>query len=197
MIKKEINTSSIEYYDNFINQGYNEILTKYLENLFIQHKYDSNYIQNKSNDTHQALWFGPLDYKYGRFKNLEATNMPEEILCLSKIIENKQNFEKGFLNSVYINRYFGAGIGYHHDNDSIFKSDKSWDGGKDIIVVVLSLGDETKISIADKEKNFIDSIIVKNNSLYIMNKNFQNNLLHKVGNSKDIRYSLTFRNCVI
>ena len=48
-----------------------------------------------------------------------------------------------------------------------------------------------------QEKNFIDSIIVKNNSLYIMNKNFQNNLLHKVGNSKDIRYSLTFRNCVI
>ena len=66
-----------------------------------------------------------------------------------------------------------------------------------IIVVVLSLGDEAKISIADKEKNFIGSIIAENNSLYIMNKDFQNNLLHKVGDSKGIRYSLTFRNCVI
>ena len=33
MIKKEINTSSIEYYDNFINQGYNEILKTYIEKI--------------------------------------------------------------------------------------------------------------------------------------------------------------------
>ena len=59
------------------------------------------------------------------------------------------------------------------------------------------MGGEAKISIADKDKNFIDSIIAENNSLYIMNKDFQNNLLHKVGDSKGIRYSLTFRNCIL
>ena len=124
MKKIEFKPSSIDYYENYINQGYNEILTKYLENLFIQHKYDSNYIQNKSNDTHQALWFGPLDYKYGRFKTLKAKELEGELLILAKMIEFKQGFETNYFNSVYINKYTDAGIGYHHDNDDIFKIDQ-------------------------------------------------------------------------
>ncbi len=197
MKKIEFKPSSIDYYENYINQGYNEILTKYLENLFDKYKWEDNYIQNKSSDKHQALWFGPLDYKYGRFKTLKAKELEGELLILAKMIEFKQGFETNYFNSVYINKYTDVGIGYHHDNDDIFKIDNSWDNGKDIIVAVISLGGEAKISIADKDKNFVGSIIAENNSLYIMNKDFQNNLLHKVGDSKGVRYSLTFRNCIL
>lgn len=194
----EIKDSSIDLYEDFLGDGYHIGLIYDLDELFKEYNNSLNYIQNKQNDTHQALWFGPLDYKYGKFKNLKATPLKDWLIELANIIEFECGYEKGFLNSVYINSYNNAGIGYHHDNDSIFKNSKEWNDGKDIIVAVYSIGGDSKISIAETQNGKeIANIIAKDNSLYIMNKNFQNTLYHKVGNSKGQRYSFTFRHCLV
>lgn len=192
----QIANSSIDLYEDFLGIKYNEEIKLFLEKLFLEYKNCDNYIRNKNNDSQQALWFGPVDYKYGNFKNLKHKEMLLELKTIAEIIELDLGYEKDYFNSVYINRYDNGGIGYHHDNDSIFKENNDFESGKDIIVAVYSLGANSKISIGNRQKEEIGNIIAKNNSLYIMNKNFQNNLLHKVGVSNGIRYSLTFRHCV-
>lgn len=192
-----IGPSSIDVFEEFLSYSYSIGLIYDFDELLTKFKGKHNYIQNKNDESHQALWFGPLDYKYGKFKTLHKEPMTKELINLAEIIELNTGYPKGYFNSVYINCYENAGIGYHHDNDSIFKNSKEWEDGKDIVVAVYSLGDSSKISMATRDKKLLTSIDANNNSLYIMNKNFQNNLLHQVGKTKGQRISFTFRNCII
>lgn len=182
--------TSITYQKDF---GDKSINSEFFFNKFTD---KDNFIKNKKDDSHQAIWFGPVNYKYGSYKELQAEPFPEEIQHLATEIELRMGFPFGYFNSVYINRYDNAGMGFHHDNDRIFRKSYNWNDGKDIVVAVYSIGASSKITIQNREKNAIPlSILAEDNSLYIMNKNFQNNLLHKVGVSKGIRYSYTFRHC--
>lgn len=190
--KTNFANTSITYQKDFWNKTIDSEL------FFNQFRNKENYIRNKSDDSHEAIWFGPLNYKYGSFKELKAEPLPIEIKQLAEEIEIRIGFPKDFFNSVYINRYNKAGMGFHHDNDLIFRTgNKKWSDGKDIVVAVFSIGAVSKITIQNRTKDAIPlSIVAEDNSLYVMNKDFQNNLLHKVGVSKGLRYSYTFRHCV-
>lgn len=166
------------------------------EKYFEEYRGKDNYIKNKKDDSHEAIWFGPVGYKYGNYKELKKEEMPKEIKRLAREIEVRMKYEKGYFNSVYINRYNKAGIGYHHDNDRIFRKSNKWEDGKEIIVAVYSIGEECVISINNRLQELETlKLKVEDNSLYIMEENFQNTLYHKVGNAKRLRYSYTFRHC--
>jgi hypothetical protein len=122
----------------------------------------------------------------------------EPIMMLARLVEIQSELSYGYLNSCYINKFTNGGIGTHHDNDSIFKIDKSWNGGKDIKVAVISIGGNARISIFDSYNSSkeLNSLLVTDGSLYLMDNDFQNNFYHKVGISDGIRYSLTYRHTV-
>jgi hypothetical protein len=193
------NKSSLKWKENLLPEKEVENIEILIEYLF--NNIDSsfgNYIQNGKTKYQEALWFGPQKYKYGKYKTLNNVSMPYFVKELANNIEKECNFKEGYLNSCYINKYNNGGIGKHHDNDEIFKEDKSWQGGKEIEVVVFSIGANSIINIYNDFNNKIpiETIESKNNFLYIMSKNFQNNFYHEIGKSNGTRYSFTFRHCV-
>lgn len=196
----KVGDSSLSYKENFLGDNYLIDTLYAIDELFSNidlKRPPGNFIRNKNNYSQQALWFGPKAYKYGKYNILDSEDMPDFVVDLARIIEGELCLEDGFLNSVYINRYDNAGIGKHHDNDLIFKEDKTWNGGKEIIVAVFSIGKDSTISIFNGFNGpKIAELNAKDNSLYVMNKNFQNIYYHEVGKSNGIRFSFTFRHCV-
>lgn len=197
----EVNDTTMRYATDIMAHDADINTVLMLNTLFSEEsirRMDGNYLSNKNNpNKHMALWFGPVDYQYGKYKSMKSCEMPDFIKHIATIIEDLVGYERDYLNSVYINRYNYSGIGKHHDNDVIFKSDKSWNGGKDIEVAVYSLGGESVISVYDRydsDTPLVNHIAI-HNSVYTMDKNFQNKFYHSVGNSNGVRYSLTYRNC--
>lgn len=194
--------SSISYFSNFIKDMdfYNDLSIS-LDVLFENKDYSlENYVQNGKTKYQEAFWFGKEDYKYGKYKTLKNTNgnMPFYIQELARKIEKELNYTDCYLNSCYINKYNNGGMGKHHDNDSIFKTDKTWNGGKEIKVVTFSLRNSTNVNIYKEYNDLkpIQTLKVEPNSIYVMEENFQNNFYHEISKSKGVRYSITFRHTV-
>lgn len=192
--------------ENFLSENMEQVMRMYSDELFnvegaslSYYKNKGNFIQNNPRSRSQmALWYGDVPYKYGKYHTLTPAKMPELIGKLARLVEEKLGYNVGFFNSVYVNRYENGGIGKHHDNDGIFKMNKSWDGGRDIVVAVVSFGGPSTITLykSFRSTELAGEVVAENNSLYVMSENFQNRLYHKVGKSDGIRYSYTFRHTV-
>jgi hypothetical protein len=199
MTKIKLKYTSIDEKKDFLEIEFKNKLLIEIENTFLNiSESDTAFVRNAKNDKQAAIWYGDLEYKYGNYTPLIGKEFTENMKILSNLISSELELDKDFFNSCYVNRYNNGGIGRHHDNDKIFKSDKSWAGGKEIIVAVFSLGGKANIFIF---KDYYDNHVLGNveaidNSLYVMNKNFQNRLYHQVGASMGIRYSFTFRHTV-
>jgi len=199
MEKIKLKYTSIDEKKDFLNVKFKEELLKEIENTFLNIKETSpSFVRNAKNDKQAAIWYGELDYKYGNYTPLVGLNFTDNMRKLSELIAEELNIDKEFFNSCYVNRYNNGGIGRHHDNDKIFKKDKTWTGGSEIIVAVFSLGANANIFIFNDyhDKHILGKVETQDNHLYIMNKNFQNRLYHQVGASFGIRYSFTFRHTV-
>jgi len=199
MTNIKLEYTSIDVKNDFLDNEFKKLLFNEIEHTFDLMTDDNpSFIRNSNNDKQSAVWYGKKHYKYGNYKPMVGLDFSENLNKLSKLISLELNIDENYFNSCYVNRYNNGGIGRHHDNDNIFKEDKSWSGGKEIVVAVVSLGGRANIFVFKDyyDKHILGKVEAKDNSLYVMNKNFQNRLYHQVGASLGIRYSFTFRHTV-
>ena len=192
--------SNFLYFDNFFNNEYYESIFKWLETL----NYISGIKKNNEKIDRDQIWFDNNNnyfcklwtHKQDRWephkypnKLIEIENkIKDELYSLKNKYNNKSNNKYDF-NTCLINRY-NTGldiISAHKDNKFSFGE------YPDIIIYSVGCQRELKVNSDISKESFIIPLLP--NSLLIMSGASQKYFTHEIikNNSKDIRYSLTFR----
>ena len=186
--------SNFFYYDNFFDKEYYETINNWLKTL----NYISGIKKNNEKIDRDQIWFDNNNNyfckqwieKQDRWQPHKYTN---ELIDIQNKIKEKIN--KKHLGSVIdfdtclINKYKTGEdiISPHKDNKFSF--------GEYPDIIIYSVGCQRELQI-NHDKNGEKFIIpLKPNSLLIMNGASQKYFTHEIikNNSKDVRYSLTFR----
>lgn len=143
----------------------------------------------------KQLWFGP-DYFDKRWTKIRDQWIPQEypewLSTFQNMIQNKYNklnLSKININSCLANKY-RTGVDHikpHRDSNYSF--------GNEPTVLIYSIGATRKLTFTHNETKKQFSYDLEDGSLFIMNGRSQEDYTHEVppSDTKDVRYSLTFR----
>jgi alkylated DNA repair dioxygenase AlkB len=173
------------YIPNFLNQQQIDYAISAIEKDFADDNIDK--VSNVNDFSRQiSVAYGDIDYTYSTGTYGDVTHkskpIPVWLYRLCRLVEKRLQIDENYYNHILINKFEDdEGIGYHRDDESIYK-DKDGNIGS---VVILSIGDVKGLHSFEKTK-----IKVEHNSMVVMSSGY---ILHKVAKSKGIRYSVTFR----
>jgi alkylated DNA repair dioxygenase AlkB len=179
--------SQFIYYENFFNKTYYNDILEWLNTL----NYIKGYKNNGIKIDREQIWFDNNNNYFCKiWKKREERWKPHLYDNKLTEIQNKiQEISGVDINTCLVNKY-------NSGNDIISAhKDSSYSFGEYPNIIIYSLGSEREMKINSDKDNKSFKVKLKPNSLFIMKGASQKYFTHEIikDNSKEVRYSLTFR----
>ena len=200
----DLNPSIFHYIPNFLNINEERALLKYLDettDFLPSPNFTDNYSRLQKWYQTDQKYFCPLwKARFEQWKSFEIDSVIIELinkiqLFINSIQDINSTITIPKINSCLINKYPSGNhhISPHRDSPQSF--------GEEPTIIGLSIGDTRTIMFERAEKNFNNnfSFDLESRSIFIMAGSSQQKYLHSIkkNKSKNVRYSLTFREFIL